>query len=76
MKALAALLLALCCAAAAGAGPVTVRDDRGVEVPLPAAPRRIATLLPSLTETVCQLDACDRLVGVGDYSNWPARVQG
>lgn len=74
MKAPAALLLALCCAATAAVA-VTVRDDRGVDVTLRAPPRRIVTLLPSLTETVCQLDACDRLVGVGDYSNWPARVQ-
>ena len=71
MKTLAALLLALCCTAAAA---VTVRDDRGVDVTLRVPPRRIVTLLPSLTETVCQLDACERLVGVDDYSNWPASV--
>ena len=38
-------------------------------------PQRIVTLLPSLTETVCELGACDRLVGVDDYSNWPAPVR-
>jgi iron complex transport system substrate-binding protein len=69
----APLLLALACELAFGA-PVTVRDDRGVDVTLRQAPRRIVTLLPSLTETVCELSACDRLVGIDDFSNWPARV--
>ncbi|RYY50480.1 MAG: ABC transporter substrate-binding protein, partial [Comamonadaceae bacterium] len=55
------------------AAPVT--DDRGVTVDLKSPPRRVVTLLPSLTETVCELGACDRLVGVDDYSNWPAAVQ-
>jgi iron complex transport system substrate-binding protein len=40
-----------------------------------AAPQRIVSLLPSLTETVCALDACDRLVGVDNFSNWPERVR-
>lgn len=39
------------------------------------APQRIVSLLPSLTETVCALGACDRLVGVDRYSNWPPRVR-
>ncbi|HVY36414.1 MAG TPA: helical backbone metal receptor [Polyangia bacterium] len=55
---------------------VAVRDDRGVTVTLPAPPRRIVTLLPSLTESVCALGACDRLVGTDRFSNWPASVQG
>jgi iron complex transport system substrate-binding protein len=39
-----------------------------------AQPQRIVTLLPSLTETVCVLGACDRLVGVDDFSDWPGQV--
>ena len=31
---------------------------------------------PSLTETLCDLGACDRLVGVDRWSSWPASVQG
>lgn len=53
---------------------VEVRDDRGRVVTLPRPPQRIVTLLPSLTETVCALGACGRLVGVDDFSNWPATV--
>ena len=51
-----------------------VTDDRGVVVDLPQPPQRIVSLLPSLTEMVCELGACDRLVGVDNYSNWPAAV--
>jgi iron complex transport system substrate-binding protein len=58
----------------AAAAPVVIVDDRGRRVVLPAPARRIVTLLPSLTETVCALDACDRLLGVDTWSNWPASV--
>jgi iron complex transport system substrate-binding protein len=39
------------------------------------APQRIVSVLPSLTEAVCELGYCDRLVGVDRYSNFPPRVQ-
>lgn len=61
-------------AAAAPAAPVQVADDRGRSVEIVQVPQRIVSLLPSLTETVCALDACDRLVGVDRFSNWPAQV--
>lgn len=54
---------------------IRVVDDRGTTVVLPATPKRIVSLLPSLTETVCELGACDRLVGVDRYSNFPARLR-
>ncbi len=53
---------------------VQVVDDRGARLDFAQPPQRIVTLLPSLTETVCELGACDRLVGVDNYSNWPASV--
>jgi iron complex transport system substrate-binding protein len=40
-----------------------------------APPQRIVSLLPSLTESVCALGACARLVGVDRYSNWPDSVK-
>ena len=52
----------------------TVRDDRGVTLAFERPPHRIVTLLPSLTETVCALDACDRIVGTDRFSNWPASI--
>ncbi len=72
--AFAALVGAATPSTPAFAAPVTVVDDRGVGLRLAAPPRRIVSLLPSLTETVCELGACDRLVGLDRYSNWPARV--
>ena len=38
-------------------------------------PQRVISLLPSLTESVCALGACERLVGADRYSNWPESVQ-
>ena len=76
MKKLLALLLA-CCAVLAwhAAWALQVTDDRGVAVTLARPPQRIVSLLPSLTESVCALGACARLVGVDRYSNDPASVQ-
>jgi iron complex transport system substrate-binding protein len=67
--------MALVCALAGAAqAEVVVRDDRGATVKLPAPPQRVITLLPSLTESVCALGWCDRLVGTDRHSNWPASV--
>ena len=66
------LLLALTAPCAHAAYEVT--DDAGQVVRFDAPPARVVSLLPSLTETVCALDACERLVGVDRYSNWPAPV--
>lgn len=49
-------------------------DDRGAVLELQRPPQRIVAMLPSLTEMVCELGACDSLVGVDDYSNWPSQV--
>ncbi|HZF80710.1 MAG TPA: helical backbone metal receptor, partial [Rubrivivax sp.] len=61
--------------AAAAPAVETVVDDRGRTVSFAAPPQRIVSLLPSLTETVCALGACARLVGVDRFSNSPASVQ-
>ena len=57
-----------------GASSQSVTDDRWRVVHLTRAPQRIVSLLPSLTEMVCQLGQCARLVGVDRYSNWPDSV--
>ena len=64
------LLLALPLPVVAG----TLRDDLGRPVSLERPPQRIVTVLPSLTEIVCALGECARLVGTDSYSNWPAAV--
>lgn len=66
------LVLALACGAAGATGVV---DDRGRTVQLPGTPQRLVSLLPSLTETICALQACGRLVGTDRFSNWPAGVR-
>ena len=73
MKRWLVALIWLCAALAAQALEIT--DDRGVTVTLPRSPRRIVTLLPSLTETVCELGQCGRIVGVDRYSNYPAQIR-
>jgi iron complex transport system substrate-binding protein len=79
---LAPLLAALCVPAAAaqpaasdGERSVPLTDARGVALALPEPPARIVSLLPSLTESVCALGGCARLVGTDRFSNWPASVQ-
>lgn len=70
-------LLLLCgssLAASAAETPITVQDDRGRKISLPHPAQRIVSLLPSLTESVCALQACNRLVGTDRFSNWPASV--
>ena len=53
---------------------VVLRDDRQVDVTIVKPPQRIVSLLPSLTETVCALGQCQKLVGVDRYSNWPESI--
>ena len=67
--ALCALLLMVCAAQA-----VVLRDDRQVDVTFTMPPQRIVSLLPSLTEMVCALGQCQKLVGVDRYSNWPDSI--
>ena len=75
MKRIAFLLFLLGLALASPARALQLTDDRGATITLPRAPQRIVSLLPSLTETVCELGRCQNLVGVDRYSNFPASVQ-
>jgi iron complex transport system substrate-binding protein len=53
---------------------IEVIDDRGVKVSFAQPPQRIVSILPSLTESVCALGQCARMVGVDRYSNYPESV--
>jgi len=55
--------------------PITLRDDSGREVHLAQVPQRIVSMLPSLTETLCALGGCSRLVATDRYSDWPPEVR-
>ena len=66
------LMFGLLCSAAHG---MTLFDDQQKKVELAKPAQRIVSLLPSLTETVCALGQCAKLVGVDRYSNWPESVK-
>jgi cobalamin transport system substrate-binding protein len=78
------LLLALAaCAAPASpstgsphrsAAPLALTDDAGRSVEIPVQTARIVSLAPSNTEIVCALHACDRVVGVTDFDDYPPEV--
>ncbi len=68
------LALSALCFIASAVQAVVLRDDRQVDVTIAKPPQRVVSLLPSLTETVCALGQCAKLVGVDRYSNWPESI--
>ena len=74
MKKLIALLLALGLALATQY-PLTVTDDLGRKVTLAAEPQRIVVMLPSATETLCAIGACEKIVATDKFSDWPPEVK-
>ncbi|NML15996.1 ABC transporter substrate-binding protein [Azohydromonas caseinilytica] len=72
-RALVAVTAGLLCSALQAQTAVT--DDRGQRREWTAPPQRIVSLLPSLTETLCALDGCARLVGIDRHSSFPPAVQ-
>jgi len=85
---LATLVLASLCGASpaapqegAAASPlapqpdIVVRDDSGREMRFAHPAERVVSLLPSITETVCALGACARLVATDRYSDFPPEVR-
>jgi iron complex transport system substrate-binding protein len=59
---------------AGASAEITVRDDLQREVTIPRPAQRIITMLPSLTEIVCALGACEKIIATDRFSNWPASV--
>ena len=72
---LARLLALLLLLATIAAQAWEVTDDTGHMTTFEHAPQRVVSLLPSATEAVCALDACEQLVGVDRYSDWPPEVR-
>jgi len=52
-----------------------VRDVRGNEHQFDAPPRRVVSLVPSLTETLFDLGAGDAVVGITDFCIFPAGLE-
>lgn len=55
--------------------PITVTDDAGREVTIDKQPQRVVSLSPSNTEFVYAAGLQDRLVGVDDFSDYPAEAK-
>jgi iron complex transport system substrate-binding protein len=53
------------------AAPVTVQDDLGNSITLPAPARRIVSLAPHTTELLFAIGAGSELVGVSQFSDYP-----
>jgi ABC-type Fe3+-hydroxamate transport system substrate-binding protein len=49
-----------------------MQEIHGVTVPFDAPPRRVVSLVPSLTQTFFELNLGDRVVGITDYCTEPA----
>lgn len=60
--------------ATAAAFPVTVRDFQDKATVIERRPERIVSIGPSNTEFLFALDAGPRVVGVDDFSNFPAEA--
>jgi len=66
------LALVLCLAAGPhAASQLTVTDDYGRTIRVPASPRRIVSLAPSITESLFAIGAGPALVGVTEYCTYP-----
>ena len=71
MTALCRSLILSLCFLPGIAQALTVVDQTGHAVTLPAAPRRIVSLVPSVTEILFAIGAEDAVVGVTDFCDYP-----
>ncbi len=55
--------------------PLTLTDDEGTRVTIPAAPARIISLAPSVTETLFALGEGPKIVGVTSSDDYPPAVK-
>ena len=74
LLALAALLGGAAVPPSVAAGPVSVSDAVGRTVEIAAPPMRIVPIFASNVELVAALGLADRIVGIEDYTRFPAEV--
>src|SRR5580704_12836856 len=71
-------LLSLLCLPAILAAPCfagrTLTDEMGRKVVVPDHPHRVICLMPNVTDTVFALGAADDVVGISDYTKYPAEA--
>lgn len=72
----ALVLLALSAQAAiASSYPMAIKDATGAQVVIKAEPRRIVSIVPSITEMVYAVGLGDRLVGVTSWCTYPEEAK-
>lgn len=71
--AIIAVILAVFSGGAASAGIVT--DEVGRKVSIVAAPQRIVSLAPGITEILFALNLDSRIVGVTSFCDWPEKAR-
>lgn len=71
----AAVLMLVCCSRLAFAAPITVTDDFGGQVNLPAPASRIVSLSPGATEMLFAAGAGDQIVATVEFSDEPPAAQ-
>lgn len=69
------IIVALACGVTASAADRELVDAMGRHVRVPSTPHRVVALAPSITETIYGIGAGDEVVGVTDFTDWPAEAQ-
>jgi iron complex transport system substrate-binding protein len=74
MKRTFCVLAVLVMFAIRGVASRTLTDELGRKVVVPDHPHRVICLMPSVTDTVFALGAADDVVGISDYTKYPAEA--
>jgi iron complex transport system substrate-binding protein len=69
------VVVAVACGVAASAADRELVDAMGRHVRVPSTPQRVVALAPSITETIYSIGAGDAVVGVTDFTDWPAEAK-
>lgn len=56
--------------------PVTVTDALGKDITMEEAPKKVVSMIASNTEILFALGLSEEIVGVNDWDNYPAEVEG
>ena len=70
----AGLIVLLMTVSAAWGYPVQFTDDNGRSITIEQSPRRVVSLVPSVTEILFRIGAGDRVVGVTYHSTYPSEA--
>lgn len=69
-------LLCLLVMGAQGVSALTITDSSGREVSFEAVPKRVVSVVPSLTEALFEMGAGGHVVGVTRHDTWPPEAAG